>query len=102
MSKPRKEIEILKRILALVLGIILTACASQEKSNALSGEEFKSRFKSECANITGIEELHSSTWYTVNGTHEGAHTKESFSLETMSSWLKECGRDPREVSQILE
>ena len=91
------------KVLILVLVIILTSCASQSnESNALSGDEFKAAFKNDCKNITGIEELHSSAWFTVSGTYEGAHTKESFSLEEMSSWLIECGRDPQEISQILE
>lgn len=90
-----------KIALILFLGII-NACTSNAKSNALSRNEFITAFKNECSNITGIEELHSSTWFTINGTYEGSYTKENFSIEEMSSWLIECGRNPQEVSQILE
>lgn len=87
----------------VVVGIALTACALQGPiKKALTGDEFIAAFKRDCANITGIEELHSFTWYTVNGTYEGVYTNESFSLVEMSSWLEDCGRNPEEVSQILE
>jgi len=81
---------------------IIGACASQPKSEGLTGEQFKEAFMRDCPMITGIEELHSATYYTLNGSFQGEFTEEYFSLETMRSWLKKCGNDPKSVNQIME
>lgn len=99
----------MKRVRLVNLGMMLLgfcfflgANASQPASKGLTGEEFKEAFMRDCSRITGIEELHSATYYTVDGTYKGARTREHFSLKTMLSWLEKCGGDPKSISQIME
>ena len=97
--------EIILKMLVYSWLLILCGCASKSGDiidTGLSGEEFRAAFLRDCEIITGIEEFHTSTWYTVNGTNDGQHTKDSFSLEEMSSWLRACGRNPDKVTKILE
>ncbi|MFV8784433.1 hypothetical protein ACNKU7_18610 [Microbulbifer sp. SA54] len=91
-----------KWMVLLLLGVKIFGCSSHQKKHDLSAEEFRASFEKDCKIIDGIEELHKSTWYTVNGSEEGWHTKESFSLEEMSGWLRACGRDPNGISKIQE
>ncbi|BBM02430.1 hypothetical protein GL2_25040 [Microbulbifer sp. GL-2] len=100
MSPYRKIALLNVRLALLVLGVQISACTSHQYQSDLSADEFRKSFERDCQVISGIEELHSSTWYTVDETGEGTHTKESFSLEEMSGWLLACDRDPNNVSKI--
>lgn len=91
-------------ISVLALSLVVVACQSTkpETTRVLSGPEFKAAFERDCTKINGIEELHSGSGYFIDLDSNNEFTYAPFSLGTMSSWLKKCGRDPESISQILE
>jgi len=91
-----------RKVVFFALMISMLGCANQPKSNGLALDDFKNSFLKDCQSITGIEELHSGSCYTVNNTYEGNFTRQNVSLFDMLAWLNECGRDIRLVSQKLE
>ena len=99
--RTQRSIE-MRIVIPSLIFLFAAGCATDPSSKPLSGPQFVAAFKENCRNITGIEELHSSTWFTLNGTLEGEFTRAPFTLEEMSTWLRECGRDPKDVVQLLE
>jgi len=88
------------KYVAPILIMLLSGCIYRDTS--LSYDLFKQEFFEQCHRITGIEELHSGSWFTVDGTYSGSHTRVNVGLVEMRKWLSECGRDANSVRQIIE
>ena len=82
--------------------LMISACTYTPKSRGLSAEEFEVAFRKDCAIITGIEEMHHFTAYTINGNLDATLTTSNIFSWQMRSWLADCGRNPKSVSWMRE
>jgi len=82
--------------------LLVTSCASPTDSKNLSHADFKSSFFQDCFRITGIEDLHDSSWYSLDGTYEGNFTKSHVPLTEMKAGLQEWGREQNEGAKIIQ
>lgn len=93
-----------KTVLSTLISLIFlqAACSAQLPTKPLEKDEFKREFLADCKDIKTIYEGHNGSGYYFKDYSGGAHTKHSTSLSEMASWLRRCGVNPSDVSQILE
>lgn len=90
----------------LVLGflfVFIAGCnATKNISEALSLEEYKRAFISDCHRIKTIYEDHGGSGYYYENFLRGNRTNYGVSLKEMRGWLSQCGVDISNVQQIME